>query len=101
MSIKDYEEKRYFPRMQIDSIVQFRLKNSHTISSGRVIDISATGLKVLTRVKLEHNDSLLLIIPNHHKKLDAFAVEARVIRIIQNVEDSQRYDVSLQFIQNQ
>lgn len=101
MSNLEYEEKRHFPRMKIDSVVQFKLKNSHPITSGQVIDISATGLKLLTQVPLKEDDLLVLIIPNQHQKLDAFAAEARVIRVEQSIEDTQREVVSLQFIQNQ
>jgi c-di-GMP-binding flagellar brake protein YcgR len=101
MSNLEYEEKRHFPRMKMDSIVQFKLKNNHIISSGKVVDISATGLKLLTQVALKQDDLLVLIIPNQHEKLDAFAAEARVIRISEHVEDTQRAVVSLQFIQNQ
>lgn len=101
MSNLEYEEKRHFPRMKIDSVVQFKLKNSHAIASGQVIDISATGLKLLTQVPLKQDDLLVLIIPNQHERLDAFAAEAQVIRVQEGLEDTQRKVVSLQFIQNQ
>lgn len=78
---RDYSEKRDFIRMQIETTVA--LEHGVTKLSGVCIDLSSTGMQILTRTNLSMGDKLRVLIPSEHSELKGLDAQTEVVRISQ------------------
>jgi len=96
MSDHDYDEKRDFVRMSIETKVTYTVKNSdgqtHHGESG---NLSATGLSMQTDFALSENDEIDIIMNPNGERLPPFVAEGKVIRVIQDENNAELFQVSV------
>lgn len=82
MALDPIDEKRSFKRMDISTQVDFRLKAVPKASHrGQSLDLSATGLKMLTDIALEVGDEIDIIMQTGNERLPPFIGEGIVRRV--------------------
>ena len=95
----NYDEKRSYTRMQIDTFVTFNLKNGNGQNhKGESRDLSASGLKMATDVDLAIGDEIQLTLNSSDARLPPLVAEGIVVRR-ELTDDGPHpvYDVSLSF----
>jgi len=96
MSDHNYDEKRDFVRMNIDTQITYTVKNSdgqsHQGSSG---DLSATGLYMTTDFALSEGDAIDIIMSPNGDRLPPFTAEGQVIRITRDDDNDDLFHVSV------
>lgn len=91
----DYEEKRSFARMQLETEVTFTVKGqamSHTAVSQ---DLSATGLLMHSSFAPEPGDELDIEMHTDNPRLPPFIARGEVLRVQENVPSVGRYLISV------
>jgi len=100
MSGYDYEEKRDFVRMNIETQISYTVKNSdgqtHHGESG---DLSATGLYMHTDFELSEDDEISIVMNPSGDRLPPFTANGKVLRVTTDEGDKQNsYHVSITLI---
>lgn len=95
----NYDEKRSYTRMQIDTFVTFHLKHGDGENhKGESRDLSANGLKMATDVDLTIGDEIQLTLNSSDTRLPPLVAEGIVVRReVTNEGPHPVYDVSLSF----
>lgn len=91
----DYEEKRSFARIRVETTVRFRVKNSDVIDEGVSQDLSATGLLMQTRQTLPVGAELYLEMSTENDRLPPFIASGKVLRTEPDPADHSRYLISV------
>lgn len=97
MSDHNYDEKRDFVRMNIETQITYTVKNSagqpHHGKSG---DLSATGLYMHTDFELSEGDEISLVMNPSGERLPPFTADGKVLRVTLDEGDKQNsYHVSV------
>ena len=96
MSGHDYDEKRDFLRMNIDTLITYTVKNSDGQShQGNSGDLSATGLYMTTDFALSEGDAIDIIMSPNGDRLPPFTAEGKVIRITNDDDNDELFHVSV------
>jgi c-di-GMP-binding flagellar brake protein YcgR len=93
---QDYEEKRGFVRMRIDTLVTYTIKGkSGQTYHGTSQDLSATGLYMTTENAVEVGDEIELVMNSSNQLLPPFVAEGKVVRCIADKKEM-NFHVSLE-----
>lgn len=93
---QDYEEKRSFARMRIETEVSFSLKTEpdHRYI-GISLDLSATGLLMHSAFAPEAGSELQLEMHTDNDRLPPFVAEGTVLRVEPETPEPGRYLISI------
>lgn len=92
-----YEEKRNFVRMQIDTQVTYSLNgNSDEVHHGKSMDLSATGLLMLTDYQPNVGDNIEILMNPNGDRLPPFIAHGTVIRSEASEDKTHSYSVSIE-----
>ena len=90
----DYDEKRDFIRMNIETHITYTIKDSDRQSHDGLCDnLSATGLSMVTRYALEEGCKIELIMEPNGDKLPPLVAEGTVLRVEE--KGSEKFHVSI------
>jgi len=93
MSDHDYDEKRDFVRMNIETQITYTVKNSDgQTHHGKSGDLSATGLYMDTDFALSEGDEIDIIMNPNGDRLPPFIAEGKVLRV---TNDDNKFQVSV------
>jgi c-di-GMP-binding flagellar brake protein YcgR len=93
---QEYDEKRSFTRLQIESPVSFTVKGQEGKTyQGVSRDLSASGLLMLTEVSLTTGTELTLEMATENSRLPPLEAEGRVVRVEAGDDTDNRYLVSV------
>jgi len=100
MSDHNYDEKRDFVRMNIETQITYTIKNSDgQTHHGQSGDLSATGLYMHTDFELSEEDEISIVMNPNGDRLPPFTAEGRVLRVTADEGDEQNsYHVSVTLI---
>ena len=102
MTDKNYEEKRSFVRMRLDTIVTFTIKGKGDQAyHGSSQDLSATGLYMTTEEPLEVGDEVELIMNANSQQLPPFVAEGKVVRCIADDTEAALFHISIKLSNTQ
>lgn len=93
---RDYDEKRDFIRMQLNSEAQL-LVNGQQIEAV-CIDLSSSGMQLKCAEPLTVGTSVEVTIGSRHSQLSGLAATATVVRC-EAAGDSEAYQIGLQIVQ--
>jgi len=97
MTDYDYDEKRDFSRMSIETQITYKIQGSDGQShSGISGDLSATGLYMETDFSPEEGDKIELVMNPNGDRLPPFVAEGNVIRVTVSEKDANKFHVSVQ-----
>ncbi|NOQ93698.1 MAG: PilZ domain-containing protein [Methylophaga sp.] len=92
----NYDEKRNFVRMNIETQITFTVKNSNGQShQGKSGDLSATGLYMSTDFALSEGDEIDIIMNPNGERLPPFVAEGTVLRVTNDEDNGQLFHVSV------
>lgn len=99
MAGNDYEEKRDFVRMRIDTQVTYSLNgNSDVTHHGNSMDLSATGLYMVTDFQPAIGDKIEIVMNPSSDRLPPFVAEGKVIRSQPSEDKPHLFNVSIELI---
>jgi len=90
MSNYDFDEKRDFVRMNIETQITYTVKSSDgQIHHGRSEDLSATGLYMHTDYELSEGDEISIVMNPSGDRLPPFTAEGKILRVTIDEADKQ------------
>lgn len=99
---QDYDEKRSFHRMQIESDLRFTYKGQdNPVYKGVSQDLSATGLLMYSDIAPEIGTEISVVMDTDNDRLPAFIAEGKVVRVKADTEQAGRYLISLELHKTQ
>ena len=91
----DYQEKRGFIRMEIETQVTYTIKNSGGVSHhGYSQNLSATGLYMTTDYAVNMGDTIEIVMNPSGNRLLPFVAEGNIIRCEQDDDNEKIFHVS-------
>ena len=100
MAEHNYEEKRDFVRMRIETQVTYTVKGNSTVTHhGDSQDLSATGLYMTTDYALTVGNLIDIVMNPNGERLPPFATQGKVIRSITDENDANLFHVSVELSQ--
>lgn len=94
-----YEEKRNFVRMQIDTQVTYTLNgNADVTYHGKSMDLSATGLLMITDHQLTVGDKIEIVMNPSGERLPPFIAQGSVIRSEPSQGRARAFNVSIKLV---
>jgi len=101
MSDSNYDEKRDFVRMNIETQITYTVKGSDgQVHHGTSGDLSATGLYMHTDFGLSEDDEISIVMNPNGDRLPPFTAEGKVLRVTLDEGDKQNsYHVSITLTQ--
>ncbi len=81
MSYRQYDEKRDFIRMKVDTVVTFTRIDSKDRHEARCRDLSGAGMLLETDKKLSLGDRLRVMIPSERSGFSALEAIVEVVRV--------------------
>jgi len=96
MADNDYNEKRNFARMKVETQITFNVKGKDQSYKGVTKNLSATGLSMETDFAPKEGDEIELIMRPNGDKLPPFLAEGNVIRITKDSSDPNKFNVSVE-----
>jgi len=98
MASHDYDEKRSFIRMQLETKLRFSVQGSNTSQhQGFSHDLSATGLLMGSDFAPEVGALVAITIDTSNERFEPFTAQGSVIRIVPNDLGKERYLISVEF----
>jgi len=88
-----YAEKRDFIRMQVDSRLKFRLRDSEVIHDGRITDLSGNGMSFVSTSKLDAQTRLTVAVESSSRSIPPLVAHVRVVRCNPN-PDSKEFTIA-------
>jgi len=102
MAGNDYEEKRDFVRMRIDTQVTYSLNGNPDVThQGNSMDLSATGLFMVTEFQPSVGDAIEIVMNPSSDRLPPFVAAGKVIRSEPNEDKSHLFNVSVELMTTQ
>lgn len=94
----DYDEKRSFIRMQVETSLRFSVQGSNTTQhQGFSHDLSATGMLMGSDFSPEVGEKVTITIDTSNERFEPFEAQGRVIRVEPNTLGKQPYLISVEF----
>lgn len=81
MSDRNYEEKRNYIRMKVDTAVYFTKTNSNERYEGRCRDLSGAGMLLETEKKLKLGDRLSVTVSPKGNDFSPLHAQVEVVRV--------------------
>jgi len=97
---QDYEEKRSFARMQLETEVQFKVKGEATTHTAISQDLSATGLLMHSSFAPQPGNELDIEMHTDNPRLPPFIAAGKVLRVQDNLPSPGRYLISVTLIES-
>ena len=82
MSTESSREQRESERIEVDYPVEFRVPGTEQVGTGRIRDLSMTGVRFETEIELQPGVTLSIKIPPLHPGAPKLLTGASVIRCI-------------------
>jgi hypothetical protein len=102
MSPNDYDEKRAYHRMKIDTPITFSLSGDKGITyQGISKNLSASGLLIQSDFSPSENVGLEIVMDTGNDRFSPFIIQGRVLRVEADTEVSGQYLISVQIEQSQ
>ena len=102
MADRDYDEKRNFVRMNIETQITYKVKNSDGQSHHGVSgDLSATGLYMVTDFALKEGEEIELVMNTSNERLPPFVAEGIILRTSVDENNKNKFHVSIQLTQTE
>jgi hypothetical protein len=99
---QNFEEKRDFVRMRLDTLVTFTIKGESSQEyHGTSHNLSATGLYMTTQQAPAIGTEIELVINSSNQLLPPFAAEGQVVRCIVDDKEANLFHVSLKLSHTQ
>ncbi len=99
MADDHYQEKRDFIRMRVDTQVTYTLNDkADDIHHGNSIDLSATGLYMVTDYAPKVNDEVNILMNPSSERLPPFSATGKVIRCSTDKDNKNLYHVSIELM---
>ncbi|MFW5451017.1 MAG: PilZ domain-containing protein [Methylophagaceae bacterium] len=99
MADDHYQEKRDFIRMRVDTQVTYTLNGeSDSIHHGTSIDLSATGLYMVTDYAPKVNDNVDILMNPNSERLPPFSATGKVTRCTADNDNKNLYHVSIELM---
>jgi len=96
MADYDYDEKRDFARMSINTAITYTIKNSDgQLHSGMSRDLSATGLYMETDFSPAEGDGIEIEMTPSGDRLPPFIAEGNVVRVTPHDNNENLFHVSV------
>jgi c-di-GMP-binding flagellar brake protein YcgR len=92
---QDYEEKRTFFRMQIETEVSFSIKGENGSYSAVSQDLSASGLLMVSAKAPDIGSELDIEMSTSNPQLPPFVAEGKVLRVEANTPSPGQYLISV------
>lgn len=77
----DSSDKRDFRRMSVDCPVAFKVIGSEQVMNGKVVDLSATGLRIIADVSLDTGDEIEVNVKPEKTWVPPLYAIAQVLRV--------------------
>lgn len=102
MSPNDYDEKRAYHRMKVDTPITFSL-NGDTLMTHQGIskNLSASGLLIQSEFSPAENDKIEIVMDTGNDRFSPFIIQGRVLRVESETELSGHYLISILIEQSQ
>ena len=102
MAEQNFEEKRDFVRMRLDTLVTFTIKGeSNQEYHGTSQNLSATGLYMTTQQAPEVGTVIQLVMNSSNQLFPPFVAEGQVVRCIVDDKDAALFHVSIELSRTQ
>jgi hypothetical protein len=80
-----YDEKRAFMRIDLDSEMHYRLVNSSEFSSAKCVSLSGSGVAFITTEKCQEGEALEIKITPQNSITPSFTAFVEVVRVAPSV----------------
>lgn len=97
MAGQDFEEKRNFFRMRVNGPVKIQRQDSETTFHAEGLDLSASGLSLISDEAVNEGEMLQISIKSHNTELADFVAEAKVVRVQPLDEHPEQFNISVKF----
>lgn len=97
MAGQDFEEKRNFFRMRVNGPVKIQRQDSAESFHAEGLDLSASGLSLITDEIVSEGEILDISIKSHNPELADFVAQAEVVRVQPSEEQPERFNISVKF----
>ena len=77
----NYDNRRDFRRMSVETALTFRLGDSGQPQRGRTLDLSATGIRFVTDTAVREGDVLTVTLQTGDARFPPLQGEVRVLRV--------------------
>ena len=93
----DSSDKRDFRRMSVDCPVAFKVIGSNQVINGKVMDLSATGLRIHSAVSLEAGDEIEVNVKPEKTYVPPLYAIAEVLRV--DLLDSGNFEIACKILE--
>jgi len=97
MVMRDYDEKRTFIRMQVETLVTFSINSEKTSHSGISLDLSATGLQMRSDYAPPESATIEVVMNTASVRFPPFTASGKVIRVVPDESHADQYLISVEF----
>ena len=96
MLSKNYNEKRDFIRMKVDTPITITLTDTHQTLTGTCIDLSGSGLLVALNTSLAVNQKAKAVVTSHHGHSPTLQADVVVSRVIPHPTQTDQFEVAFE-----
>jgi len=97
MVAHNYDEKRTFIRMQVETMVTYTINDDSTKHSGVSLDLSATGLQMRSDYAPAEGAEIDVMMNTTSDRFPPFTAKGRVIRVIPDETHANHCLISIEF----
>ncbi len=102
MSPNDYDEKRAYHRMKVDTPITFSLNgNEQDRHEGISKNLSASGVLIRSDFAPSADDKLKIVMDTGNARFSPFTIEGSVVRVVADEETPGQYLISVSIEQSQ
>jgi hypothetical protein len=102
MSPNDYDEKRAYHRMKVDTPITFSLNGQAQVTHQAISkNLSASGLLIQSEFAPAQNDKIEVVMDTGNDRFSPFIIQGRVCRFEEYIEAAEQYFISISIEQSQ
>ncbi|GLP99584.1 PilZ domain-containing protein [Methylophaga thalassica] len=102
MSPNDYDEKRAYHRMKVDTPITFSLNGQAQVTHQAISkNLSASGLLIQSEFAPTQNDKIEVVMDTGNDRFSPFIIQGRVLRVEADIEAAEQYLISISIEQSQ
>lgn len=99
---QDYEEKRMFVRMQVETQVNFTVNGRRDVTHHGVSqDLSATGLLLQSDFAPDVGDDINIVMNTDNQRLPPFVAQGKVIRVEAEPTRPGQFQISIKLMSSE
>ena len=87
-----YDEKRAFMRIDLDSEMHYRLVNSSEFSAAKCVSLSGSGVAFITTEKCQEGEALEIKITPQNAITPSFTAFVEVVRVVPSA--AEKYEIA-------